>query len=223
MNSIRNKIVISAIGIILILAGSLANATVIGSNILMNGNAENGMVSWTPTTGGFQTQNSGWYSISAPEGSKFFTGGSSNTPSTAAQSINISDLSALVDSGSLGVSLSAWLGGWASQNDNMVIVADLLDGTLSSLATLIIGPVQAADRSNLTGFLYRSNALLLPTGTRSIEVTMTATRTAGTYNDGYADDVKLVLSEVADVPEPATVALIGIGLAGLRFRKKRQT
>ena len=64
--------------------------------------------------------------------------------------------------------------------------------------------------------LERGTSGGLPVGTRSINALLQMTRTDGAYNDGYADNLSLVLTAAAGVavPEPSTIALAGLGVAG---------
>ena len=57
-----------------------------------------------------------------------------------------------------------------------------------------IGPVTPAERESVSNLLPRTAAFALPAGTRSIRVTITATRAQGDYNDGYVDNVSLSLA-----------------------------
>lgn len=75
-----------------------------------------------------------------------------------------------------------------------------------------IGPVLNEIRNNVTGLLERSADGNVPVGTRSIQIALALTRTAGSYNDGYADNLSLTLNPV---PLPAAVWLFGAGLLGL--------
>lgn len=58
---------------------------------------------------------------------------------------------------------------------------------------MTIGPVIATDRTNLTGLLLRQNSAVIPNGTRKLAALLTMTRTDGSYNDGYADNLSLIL------------------------------
>ena len=53
---------------------------------------------------------------------------------------------------------------------------------------------KAAERLNTTGLVARRAQGLVPVGTRSIQVLIRLVRTEGTYNDGYVDDLLLVLT-----------------------------
>jgi len=57
--------------------------------------------------------------------------------------------------------------------------------------------VLAADRNRATGLVLRSASAPVPPGTRRIAVTLTMTRTEGTSNDGYADNLSLTLTNSA--------------------------
>ncbi len=93
----------------------------------------------------------------------------------------------------------------------------------ASIGSASIGPVTAADRANATGMLLRAAGGAVPVGTRTIDVVLQMTRLSGSYNDGYADDLSLVLSAPAAVStlsvptlnEWTLIVLIGLlALAG---------
>ena len=68
-----------------------------------------------------------------------------------------------------------------------------LDAANEVIDTAAIGPVTNADRNSQTGLLLRQETGFVPSGTRSIGVELQMTRLNGTYNDGYADNLSLVL------------------------------
>ena len=91
------------------------------------------------------------------------------------------------------------------------------------LGDVQIGPVTAADRGELTGLLDRSTAGLVPAGTRSVDLVLTATRYQGSSDDGYADNLSFVLAApgvVSGAPEPGAWILMlgGVGLLGRKLR-----
>lgn len=180
------------------------------TNLLVNGNAEadtgapdnNTIVTptgWT-TTGQFtsvQYGASGGFPDNTSPGptdrrKNFFAGGNVAL-STAAQTVSLSAIAASIDTGARSFVLSAWLGGYSTQDDNATVTVVFQNATAATLATYTIGPATQADRGGNTAFVYKSASASVPVGTRAAIVTITATRLQGTYNDGYADDVSLVL------------------------------
>jgi hypothetical protein len=100
----------------------------------------------------------------------------------------------------------------------------------TTVGSASIGPVTNVDRSELSGLLFESTDGLVPVGTRSIDLTLLLSRVDGTYNDGYADNLSLVLtageiSVPTTVPEPGTYALLlgGFGLLGYFARRRRSS
>jgi hypothetical protein len=126
-------------------------------------------------------------------GANFFAGGEQQT-SQGVQTVDVSAAAAQIDAGQVIATLSADLGGFASQTDSVTITAQELDGAGSSTGSFSIGPVTAEDRADVTKLLPRTGSNLVPKGTRQIQVQMTMTRDDGSYNDGYADNVSLSLS-----------------------------
>jgi hypothetical protein len=110
------------------------------------------------------------------------------------QRVDVADLAALIDAGSVEFSLSGFLGGRGAERDIARVSARFLDENGGFLSFGQIGPVTPLDRGNLTQMLLRETEGTLPVGTRTIEVTLVMTRLDGPDNDGYADDLSLILS-----------------------------
>ncbi len=217
-------------------------ATTLGSNLIVNGNAEAdtgsnngdqiGPVTGFTSTGQFtvvQYGASGGFPQPADpgpadRGNNFFAGGPTAALSTGSQLIQVGDASAAIDSGKVAYDLSAWLGGFATQDDNAVLSLSFLDTDAAQLGTASLGPVTEPDRGGNTGLLSRDLMGLVPIGTRSIDVTLTLTRDEGSYDDGYADNLSLVLSggNPSAVPEPGNVTLMFAGMGALALALRRQ-
>jgi hypothetical protein len=182
-----------------------------GSNLIVNGDAEadqsalgNGsdfdVSGWSPETGLFTVvkyNTSGGYPTSsdpgpANRGNFFFSGGDAAS-SSGAQTIDVTGCTAEIDAGNLGFNLSGFLGGFSSQNDQAQLSVTFRDGANASLGTATIGPVLASDRGDATGLLSRMTNATVPIGTRTVDVVLSMTRTSGTANDGYADNLSFVL------------------------------
>ena len=123
-------------------------------------------------------------------GKNFFAGGNAAV-STATQPINFAQAGPEIDRGGVGMSLSARLGGFSSQNDNAQVTTVLRNAAGGTVATLHLAPVTPADRKGQTTLLFRTTSITVPAGARNALTTITLTRSEGSYNDGYADNVSL--------------------------------
>ena len=211
-------------------------STVFNQNLIINGDAESGSggngftllpIPGFTTTGNFTvTQygaSGGFASITDPgpvyRGLNFFSGGDSNTSSSATQQIDISNASTLVDSGDITFELSAYLGGFSNHRDNAILNVSFLDVSNGSLGNASIGPITNSDRNNLTALMLSSTTGFIPTGTRFIDVSLTMTRLDGSYNDGYADNLSLAIRPVP-VPPAALLMISGLGTLFVGFRRR---
>ncbi len=154
-------------------------------------------------------------SASIDGGANFFAGGNSAV-STATQAVDVSGFAGAIDAATEAATLSGDLGGYDSQDDNVVVTATYLSATGSPLASLTIGPVTAADRDDQTTLLQRSATGPVPAGTRSIQVVMTSTRFEGEYDDGYGDNVSLIV-ETTSPPSAVTASPTVTGSTGAGF------
>ena len=189
-------------------------------NLLANGGAEG---AGADTTSGTSPMPPGWQvsgpltyvrygtvgdfprMIDAPlweGGVNFFSGGPANAASSATQSVDVSSSAASIDAGLASIRLSARLGGYRGQADRMAAKASFVDGAGAERGSVVLGPVTANDRNNRTVLLARAQTAAVPAGTRAVLVRLDATGAPGTYNDAYADDVKLELMAPEPPPPP---------------------
>ncbi|MEI9924491.1 MAG: hypothetical protein WDN50_14005 [Bradyrhizobium sp.] len=168
-------------------------------NLIVNGNAEAGNAGnpfpgWTAAGNpDLLLYSSGTPSATDPgpadRGTNLFGGGENTASSSLSQTIDLTSASATIDAGIAHFALGGYLGGFSSQDDGAALTAKFLaaDGTV--LGSTTIGPVTAADRANATGLLARTATDLVPTGARSVLITLAMARVAGGDDDGYADDL----------------------------------
>lgn len=112
------------------------------------------------------------------------------------QRIDLKAIGTLIDRGAVRYDLSAWLGGFESQDEYIALSARFLDGRgqpVSAPATL--RPVRESDRRQVTAFFLRDAQGEVPAGTRWIEIELD---NIGEHNpplvrDGYADNVAIEL------------------------------
>jgi hypothetical protein len=233
-NKHAGKAVSALVAVAALLAGAPAAsaAASFGTNLIVNGDAETNTVSDFASSAGFQTLGyafGGGFPVAGDpgvsEGGSYFFYAGETAVTTASQSIDVSALASAIDAGTSGYKLSALLGGYLSQDDDASLSLTFLSAGSLTLGSAAIGPVTAADRGNLTALLDRSTNGFVPIGTRAIDVLLTQTRFEGFSNDGYADNLSLVLSKgsAAAVPEPASWALLvgGFGVVGSAMRRRR--
>lgn len=184
-----------------------------GVNLLVNGNAEQGASSATGAPLPGPTPVPGWTTSSAftvvpygaaggfpaagdagpPDRSNQFFAGGNAIASTATQDIDVSGNAADINAGNVTLDLSGWLGGFASDPDVAQLSVTFLDAGSMTRGSMAIGPVNPADRNNATGLFLRNKSTTVPVNTVKVRVTLTMTRTNGTFNDGYADSLSVVL------------------------------
>src|SRR5262249_44410677 len=119
-------------------------------------------------------------------GKNFFAGGPENQSSGAYQVIDVSSVSTSFDMGNTHFTLSAYLGGFSSQNDHAQLSAQFQGGNGQVLKTVSLPIVLAKDRNDQTTFIPKTTSGLVPSGTRKVKVELLMTREEGGYNDGYA-------------------------------------
>src|SRR5437868_4495307 len=91
--------------------------------------------------------------------------GPSNPLSSAFQEIDVSSAATLIDPGTLRYALSAWIGGYSSQEDNTVLTVQFRSWSGTVLGSVTLGPVNATDRNNTSSLLQRSQSGAVPSGT----------------------------------------------------------
>jgi hypothetical protein len=204
---------------LLLPSGALA-ASAPPPNLVVNGDAETGVASdsgdvvptagWTTTAGQFTQvlySTSGFpgtdFAAKIGGGKSFFAGGPDpdNGLSSATQLVSVATYAGAIDAGTEPVTLSALIGGYATQNDNATISATFLDANNAPIGTALgIGPVDSTARAGITTLLPETNSATVPAGTRSISLAIVMTRTDGAYDDGYVDNISLTLGAATTAP-----------------------
>jgi hypothetical protein len=213
---------VAAVLLAALLAAPAAHADVPAGNLVVNPGAEAGPgdpgstalnppPGWTRAgeftavqygaAGGFPTAADGG-------GANFFAGG--NTPlSTGSQRIDVTSAASEIDAGRVTATLSALLGGFATQADSATVTATTISAAGAEIGHVTVGPVTTADRQGVTTLLPRTLSTPVPAGTRFIDVRIDITRVEGSYNDGYVDNVSVTLASTTVSPSPAPAPVPG--------------
>jgi hypothetical protein len=133
-------------------------------------------------------------------GVNFFAGGPGGATSAATQVVDVSGAAAEIDAGKVAATLSALLGGYSGQTDHAAVTATFLNAAGAPAGAVGLPTVTSTDRNLTTTLIARTASGALPAGTRQIAVRIDAIRDDGSYNDGYIDNVSLVLGPGGGVP-----------------------
>jgi hypothetical protein len=99
-----------------------------------------------------------------------------------------------IDNQMIWFNVSAWIGGYESQDDNAQASLTFINQANQQVGnTATIGPVLAADRGNISSLLYQQANGLIAVGARSFIVTVTITLLDGSDNDGDIDNIAVSL------------------------------
>lgn len=129
----------------------------------------------------------------------FFAGVSANTFLT--QVCDVSAYAAVIDAGEATATWSGWMGSWPDdprdESRHLIQYRDANNVVLSSFDTGF----------SSGGWREKTDSRVVPANTRNIRVLLFSQRLQGNNNDGYHDNLSLIL-EVPD-PEPEGVANVG--------------
>jgi hypothetical protein len=152
-------------------------------------------------------------------GVNFFAGGPGGAASAATQVIDVSGAAAEIDAGKVAATLSALLGGYAGQTDHAAVTATFLNAAGAPAGAVALPTVTSTDRNLTTSLIARTASGTLPAGTRGISVRIDAIRDEGSYNDGYIDNVSLVLGSGAGAPVFHKTVVVKVVSGKVRVRR----
>ncbi len=200
-------------------SGMPAQATIVSTNFIKNGTAEaapggtGGVVNvpgWTRSTGTTFTAvkygTSGFPSTTSPaphnRGNNFFAGGmdAHSSNEVATQTISLSSWVSRIKAGNVVATAAGWFGGKGAEKDVAGMEIDFKNGN-ALVDSFSVGFVTAAQRHNVTGLLHALKTHTVPKNATSAYVQLIFDKVTGPYNDGYADNVTLTLSQNAGGPD----------------------
>lgn len=209
-----------------VLAVPASAQTTFGTNLIVNGGAESGpggsystpaasVPGWTRTGGadvyGYVTGNALAATDIVPvnAGNNYFSGGGQQANSSFSQTINVAAAASTIDGGGVTFDLSGYMGAYSEANDYASLSLTFFgaNGAVISPGQNIQG-VQSSGRANGASGLYLGRAIgPVPTGTRSLQITLTMNYVDGSVNEADADNLVLILN----APTAAT-SLLGTNL-----------
>jgi len=219
LSSIQHRILLRLIGFtastfifIFALCPSVFAATpTLNTNLLINPDAESG------TTSGWVCPDRQWVSAAeiTPHGGNrhFWPGGGDVADTSMYQDVDVSGLASSIAAGTLYMHLSGWLANWDQYpHDRATLALYALDATGNTLAFL------SSEHRSPVWTQYRMDKLI-PAGTKTLRVVLRATRFVGTDDDGYFDDLSLVVNNTpgitVNITSPGNQSYVTIGGATL--------
>jgi len=216
---------VAGLAAVALLAAAPADAVVPGGNLLVNPGAEAGPgapdASAQPAVPGWTVESTFTaVQYGAPAfltvadgaalggGANFFAGGPGGATSAGTQVVDVSGAAAEIDAGKVAATLSALLGGYATQTDHATVTATFLNAAGAPAGTVGLPTVAPTERGSVTALVARSASAPVPAGTRGISVRIDAIRDEGSYNDGYVDNVRLVLAGPAVFNKTVVVRVV---------------
>jgi len=124
------------------------------------------------------------------------------------QLVDVSSAARAIDRGGVSFSLSGWLGGWRDAPEQTVLAAIFLDDQdRATAAPVVVAGAGPAARRQVTALVERSAQGTVPAGTRRIAVTVDFLSAMSSFQNAYADNLRLVLSgDVDALATPAAAA-----------------
>ncbi len=170
----------------------------------------------------YQASPGGFPAFSDPippdHGTNFFAGGPNVADAFGIQTFDVSSIASDIDAGGVSFTLSAYLGGFADQNDFSTFSAVFLNGSNLQIGNFAVNGLTALQRGDATRLDFESTTGIIPIGTRTIQFQLEMVFKQGNYDDGYADDASFIAQSSlstapSGAPEPSTFLMLGSGLA----------
>ena len=222
-------------GFIVAFSACPAEATIWSGNLLTNPGAETGnLTGWSTddanvvaasqsliqSTGTVEEHSGEWF-FNMADGSVGNHGVVKNR--MLSQTIDLSGYAIEIDAGLLLAEASTWL-----QTEDIPAAQDPDPGDLAQMSIFFLDALSAQIGSATTGLVttappnlfwdqYTLSNVVVPFGTRSVQLELLGEKHETTYINAFFDDVSL---QVGEIPEPATICLLGLGGLLLRRRKR---
>ena len=165
---------------------------------VVNPDAERGAVSGWAVSGDFQA---GQDAVVPYEGDAYFWGGTGIDVSTGTQDIDVAAYATLIAEERLTARVGGWMRVYEGGNDVAHLRVEYYDGEGELLTT------GSPDSVTATTWTERTVEQVVPVGTATIRIVLSAKRKIGGDNDGYFDAVYARVKATDPPPEDPTIAL----------------
>ncbi len=129
-------------------------------------------------------------------GERFFAGGPGGTLTAIQQQNDVPDeWRSAIDAGEVKFNFSAFLGGLENQTDDVTLSLSFIGSNLEVLGKVSLGPIGPLEREGKTGLFPVATSDYVPAATKYLYIDLEFRGSEGDYNDGYADNLELVLSD----------------------------
>jgi uncharacterized protein (TIGR03437 family) len=218
-------VVADSLSLVLSLVGA-SPGTVLGNNLVVNGNAEAGPAAPQPTTAlyvpGWSTEGdasvapyggTGWITTSDPgpadRGVNLFCGGGAGE-SNIYQDMDVSPAATLIDSSQVTYEVSAWLGGVGDSLQSSSAQSPTLTYTFFDWSGKQLAPTaQLTASHSVTSLVEASNSGVLPAGTRRVHVVLSFL-----FATSLADDIAFTLAAPSGPPVITPGGIVSAGAFG---------
>lgn len=162
------------------------------NNLLSNSSAESGIGNWTQASGGEWRPRHNSQGLTAADGENYFYPGSCASGELY-QDIDVAHLATDIDASLQEFAFSGYV--QSGGNANTRIVVEYRDATGS-----VLNSYDSGDLSSIGAWQILEDTLTAPANTRMVRVRLISTRTSGTINNGYFDDLILTTYSTAALP-----------------------
>jgi hypothetical protein len=102
-----------------------------------------------------------------------------------------------IDNGNVLFNLSAWMGGWAGQNDSASVSIYFQNSASQIIGNrTTIGPILDTDRGGITATVFRQITGSVPVNTRWVTTNVNMTKYSGADDDGSIDNIRFELKYI---------------------------
>jgi hypothetical protein len=102
-----------------------------------------------------------------------------------------------IDNGNVLFNLSAWMGGWAGQNDSASVSIYFQNSASQIIGNrTTMGPVLDTNRGGITETIFRQKNGSVPVNTRWVTISVNMTKYYGADDDGSIDNICFELNHI---------------------------